>query len=157
MTDKDRTETIRSSRLLLRPWRQEDLEPLFAMSNDARVMEFFPSFHTRDDCEAMLTRLINHHREHGFGYWAVEIPGYYHLRWFARTGGAAFSMRPLLPCVENWLAAHGRTLGSRLCHRRRAGSSSIWIRTIGASRDHLNDCGDQHSITASYAKAWDDM
>lgn len=67
--------TIPSNRLLLRPWRDDDLEPLIAMSNDERVMEFFPSFHTREDCEAMLGRIRTHHELHGFGYWAVEIPG----------------------------------------------------------------------------------
>ena len=99
MTDKDQTETIRSSRLLLRPWKQEDLEPLFAMSNDARVMEFFPSFHTREDCEAMLARMINHHQEHGFGYWAVEIPG---ITSFAGLLGLAVPRfdAHFTPCVE---------------------------------------------------------
>lgn len=99
MQQSDKTRIIRSPRLVLRPWRQDDLEPLVAMSNDARVMEFFPSFHSRDECEAMMSRMINHHQEHGFGYWAVEIPG---LTTFAGLLGLAVPRfaAHFTPCVE---------------------------------------------------------
>lgn len=71
MDDTGPEKTIHSARLLLRQWQPEDLEPLVSMSNDPRVMEFFPAFHSRDDCEAMMARMIAHHRERNFGYWAV--------------------------------------------------------------------------------------
>lgn len=91
--------TIRTSRLLLRPWREEDLEPLVVMSNDAKVMEYFPSFQSREDCEAMLERMRSHHAVHGFGYWAVEIPGVTSFAGFLGLAVPRFDAH-FTPCVE---------------------------------------------------------
>lgn len=33
--------TLRTERLILRPWREEDFEPFAAMSADPKVMEHF--------------------------------------------------------------------------------------------------------------------
>ena len=34
--------TIKTERLILRPWREEDLESFARLNADPRVMEFFP-------------------------------------------------------------------------------------------------------------------
>lgn len=34
---------IKTERLILRPWQQEDLELFAQLNSDARVMEYFPS------------------------------------------------------------------------------------------------------------------
>ncbi|MBP9842149.1 MAG: GNAT family N-acetyltransferase, partial [Simkaniaceae bacterium] len=34
---------IKTTRLLLRPWKEEDLEPYAKLNSDPRVMKYFPS------------------------------------------------------------------------------------------------------------------
>jgi ribosomal-protein-alanine N-acetyltransferase len=69
------TVSLRTERLLLRPWRDADLAPFAAMSADPAVMEFLVPLVGPDACEAWAARLEAHWREHGFGRWVVEIPG----------------------------------------------------------------------------------
>jgi ribosomal-protein-alanine N-acetyltransferase len=38
-------------------------------------MEFYPSLYSREDCEARIKRYRAHFEAHGFGLWAVELPG----------------------------------------------------------------------------------
>ncbi|WZO99957.1 GNAT family N-acetyltransferase [Isosphaeraceae bacterium EP7] len=68
-------EHLRTERLLLRPWRDEDRAPYAALNADPAVMEYFLAALTRDQSDAMVDRFITHHEEHGFGPWAVEVPG----------------------------------------------------------------------------------
>src|SRR5262249_51315464 len=57
-------------RLLLRPWRDEDIAAFLEMSADPVVMEYLPPAD-----EAWVVRTRAHWDEHGFGQWVVEIPG----------------------------------------------------------------------------------
>jgi len=43
--------TLRSERLLLRPWRDSDREPFAAMNAHARTMEHFPALWTRQETD----------------------------------------------------------------------------------------------------------
>ena len=61
---------LRTLRLLLREWREEDREPFAAMSADAEVMQYLPAA----DAE-WVSRALAHWQEHGFGQWVVEAPG----------------------------------------------------------------------------------
>src|SRR4051794_39236549 len=66
---------LRTTRLVLRSWRRED-HPLFAAINaDPRVMEHFPGLLSADETAARMARIEAHFEQHGFGLWAVEIPG----------------------------------------------------------------------------------
>lgn len=38
--------TIKTKRVILRPWQEADLEPFAKLNADPRVMEFFPSVKT---------------------------------------------------------------------------------------------------------------
>lgn len=67
--------SLRTERLLLRPWRDADLAPFAAMSADPAVMEFLTPLRGPAACEAWAVRLRAHWRDHGFGRWAVEVPG----------------------------------------------------------------------------------
>ena len=99
---------LRTTRLLLRPWRSEDRDALAAMNADPRVMEYFPKTMTLEESQAMFDRFHAHVDEHGFGIWAVEIPG------VAACAGFLGLWRPkfvthFTPCVEmGWrlAAAH---------------------------------------------------
>jgi len=66
---------VRTERLLLREWRDDDLEPWVAMGRDPEVMRFFPSLVERDRAVEAMTRIRAHHAREGFGFWAVELGG----------------------------------------------------------------------------------
>ena len=70
----NRPHEIRTPRLLLRPWRDSDLDRFAEMNADRRVMEFFPAPLSREESDAGVRRIRSHFDEHGFGLWAVEIP-----------------------------------------------------------------------------------
>ena len=71
------TETfeIRTARLRLRHWREEDFEPLAAMNADPRVMEFFPTTVSREETRARFERVRVRDVERGYGFWPVEVIG----------------------------------------------------------------------------------
>ena len=66
---------IRTGRLLLRPWRDDDAEPWAAMGRDPEVMEHFPALLDRAQSDAAMARIRAHHERNGFGVWAVEVVG----------------------------------------------------------------------------------
>ena len=93
-----RTELV-TDRLLLRRWRPED-RPLFAAINaDPRVMEFFPKLLSREESDATVDRIEAHFAQHGFGLWAVEVPGVTPFAGFVGLAHPRFEAT-FTPCVE---------------------------------------------------------
>jgi 3-dehydroquinate dehydratase/shikimate dehydrogenase len=68
-------DTIRTERLVLRPWRAEDRGPFADLNADPRVMEWFPSTLTRAESDALAERITRRIDDHGWGLWAVAVPG----------------------------------------------------------------------------------
>ncbi len=66
---------LRTPRLILREWRDDDREPFAAMCSDPAVMDFLLPFPDRAASDAWIARMRAHNDEHGFAYWAVELPG----------------------------------------------------------------------------------
>lgn len=66
---------IRTPRLLIRSWRDEDFEPYAAMNADARVMEYFPSVLSREESRVRFARGGARLAERGYGLWPVEVAG----------------------------------------------------------------------------------
>ncbi len=66
--------TLRTERLLLRPWRPEDRARFAALNADPRVMEWFPAPMTSAESDASADRIEKQFRATGWGLWAVEIP-----------------------------------------------------------------------------------
>lgn len=66
---------LATERLLLRPWRDEDVEPFAAMGADPEVMRHFPALLDRAATIAMIDRIRDHFAREGFGLWALEVPG----------------------------------------------------------------------------------
>jgi RimJ/RimL family protein N-acetyltransferase len=91
------TDEIRTDRLLLRRWRQEDREPFALLNADPAVMEHFPALLTREESDDLVDRIEAGFEEHGFGLWAVEAEGRF-------VGLAGLSVpgfeAPFLPAVE---------------------------------------------------------
>src|SRR5688572_19961876 len=90
---------ISTPRLLLRRWRKSDREPFAAMNADPLVMEHLPSPLTRAESDARIERCEIHFAEHGFGLWAVEIPGIAPFAGFIGLAAPAFEAY-FTPCVE---------------------------------------------------------
>jgi RimJ/RimL family protein N-acetyltransferase len=92
-------EEVRTERLWLRRWRPADREPFAELNADPRVMEFFPATLTRQESDARVDRIEAHFREHGFGLWAVEIPGVTPCAGFIGLSIPRFEA-PFMPCIE---------------------------------------------------------
>lgn len=90
---------LRTERLLLRNWKTEDREALAQLNSDPRVMEFFPSTLTREKSDALVDRIEASLLKHGFGFWAVEIPGITECAGFIGLSSPNFEAH-FMPCVE---------------------------------------------------------
>jgi len=62
---------LTTERLILRPWRDEDLAPLFAINGDPDSMHYFAATMTRAESDAWAARMRAHFTEHGWGFWVV--------------------------------------------------------------------------------------
>ncbi|WP_255955423.1 MULTISPECIES: GNAT family N-acetyltransferase [Aeromicrobium] len=72
MPDPSAMTEIRTTRLLLRPWRQSDLEPWAAMNADPEVREHLGGLLTRSQSDASVARFQADFAQRGYGWWAVE-------------------------------------------------------------------------------------
>jgi RimJ/RimL family protein N-acetyltransferase len=63
--------TLETDRLIVRPWREADVEHWVAMNADVRVMEFFPSVPDRAQSEESAARLRARLDADGFGWWII--------------------------------------------------------------------------------------
>ena len=64
---------LRTERLVLRQWREEDRAPFAALNADPIVMEHFPSTMTREASDAFVDFNIAAIADRGWGLWAVEV------------------------------------------------------------------------------------
>lgn len=90
---------LETERLLLRPWRDDDLDAFAALNADPKVMEHFPRLSTRDESEAMILRIRGIFAEHGFGLWALEVKDGAPFIGFCGLMVPAFQAH-FTPCVE---------------------------------------------------------
>lgn len=67
--------TLETARLRLRPWRDADLEPLFAINGDAESMRYMAAVLDRAGSDAWAARMRAHFAAHGWGFWVVEEKG----------------------------------------------------------------------------------
>jgi RimJ/RimL family protein N-acetyltransferase len=66
---------LRTERLLLRQWRDEDLEPFAALNADPETMRYFPEPPSREESNQLAERARRQIDEEGWGQWAVEVVG----------------------------------------------------------------------------------
>ncbi len=69
------THTLTTLRLVLRDWRDCDLEHYAALNADADVRKHFGSLLTRAESDAEAARIRAHFAAREYGYFAVEVPG----------------------------------------------------------------------------------
>lgn len=94
-----RSLTPAAQRMVLRHWRPEDRAPFAVMNADPAVMEHFPSALSRAESDAAVDRIEAHFTKHGFGLWAVEIPGVTAFAGFIGLSIPGFEAH-FTPCVE---------------------------------------------------------
>lgn len=111
--------TLRTRRLLLRPWREADLEPFAALNADPRVMAHLPALLSRDETAAMVARLTASFARDGWGLFAVELPGALPFAGFVGLARPRFEA-PFTPCVESAGAWPSRRRAAATPPRRRA-------------------------------------
>lgn len=90
---------LRTERLLLRGWRSEDGEPFARLNTDPAVVEYLPGALSRAESDAMVARVEAGWAEHGFGLWAVEVPGVAPFVGYVGLSAARFAA-PFTPAVE---------------------------------------------------------
>lgn len=66
---------IQTPRLLLRPWKKEDLRSFRELNADPEVMRYFPSVLSAEESDAAAESILARTAAHGFGFMALEIPG----------------------------------------------------------------------------------
>jgi RimJ/RimL family protein N-acetyltransferase len=64
---------LRTERLVLRRWRESDLEPWAAMNADPAVREHLGPVLTPEQSAASVARFEADFEARGFGWWAVEV------------------------------------------------------------------------------------
>jgi RimJ/RimL family protein N-acetyltransferase len=66
---------IRTDRLLLRRWHDDDRPTFFDLNSDPRVMATIGPVMDRAQSDAFIDRIEAGFEEHGFGLWCVELDG----------------------------------------------------------------------------------
>lgn len=93
---------LKTERLILRPWLEEDFEPFARLNADPRVMEYFPSTLSKEESDQMARSMKEKIEECGWGWWAVtladtgEFIGFIGLRALEKSTFPA----PFTPAVE---------------------------------------------------------
>jgi RimJ/RimL family protein N-acetyltransferase len=97
---------IRTDRLHLRLWRNDDLPAFAALNADPKVMEFFPKPLDRAESDTLAARIRDSFVLRGFGLWAVEVPGVADFIGFVGLSVPQFEAH-FTPCVEiGWRLAY---------------------------------------------------
>ncbi|MER8824499.1 GNAT family N-acetyltransferase [Mesorhizobium sp. M0991] len=63
---------LRTDRLLLREWKDQDVEPFARMNDDPRVVRYVATFANRTAIDAWINAQRDHFKRYGYGLWALE-------------------------------------------------------------------------------------
>lgn len=111
---------IKGERVILRDWRDSDLPAWIAMNADPEVRRYFPRVNDAAESLGEAERLRARQVNHGFTFWALEIPGETEFAGFVGLIRTSYDA-PFTPCVEiGWRLAQAHwgkgyaTEGARL-------------------------------------------
>lgn len=90
---------IKTKRLLLRTWKDNDIESFTAMNRDKKVMQYFSRVLTREESSSLFKKISTHIEKTGWGLWAVEIPGISNFIGFIGLSPVSFRAH-FTPAVE---------------------------------------------------------
>lgn len=83
--------------LILRQWKDGDLEHFVEMNGDPEVMRHFPATLSREESKALFEKLRTAIEARGWGLWAVEVEGV--LAGFTGLNVPPYPL-PFAPCTE---------------------------------------------------------
>jgi RimJ/RimL family protein N-acetyltransferase len=90
---------LSTPRLVLRQWRDSDLEPFAALNADPEVMRYFPGPMSREESDAFANLVRETIERQGWGLWAVGVTGAAPYIGFVGLNKARFDA-PFTPAVE---------------------------------------------------------
>jgi len=97
---------LKTKRLILRPWREEDLGPFARLNADPRVMECLLGPLSKQKSDDLAAHIQTKMKEQGWGLWAVEVPGVADFIGEIGLAHVDFSA-PFTPAVEiSWRLAY---------------------------------------------------
>ena len=99
MTVIEREPDLATARVWLRRWRDADREAFAQMNADPEVMRHFPALLTHAESDALIEKFEAHFEQHGYGIWALEIPGVSSLAGFVGLKHVDFDAS-FAPAVE---------------------------------------------------------
>lgn len=91
--------TLETDRLILRHWKNEDLEPFAVMNSDPRVMEFFPNPLSEKESDQLAITIQKELVEKKYGLWAIEVKGEASFIGFVGLHYPSFEAH-FTPCIE---------------------------------------------------------
>ena len=63
---------IETERLVLRPWREDDILPFAEINSDEEVMEYLPKCLSLEETARFYNRIVAEHNILGYGLYAVD-------------------------------------------------------------------------------------
>lgn len=94
---------LRGPRVLLRSWRTTDLDGLSDLLADPRTVEFLLGPPDRDTVQHLMAQWQAQIDGHGFGFWAMELPGTQRFIGFAGLTPVTFDAH-FTPAIElGWM------------------------------------------------------
>lgn len=64
---------LKTKRLILRTWEEQDLDSMSAINQDPLVCKFLPKIGDRAATKTLIQRFINHYEKYGFTAYALEL------------------------------------------------------------------------------------
>ncbi len=63
---------ITTDRLIIRHWKDDDIEPFIQMNSDPLVMKYFPGTMSKEQTLQFVSRITRYFEEHNYGLFAVQ-------------------------------------------------------------------------------------
>ena len=99
--------SLNTQRLLLRAWSEDDRAPFAEMMASPDFNRYMPGPFDRAESDAMFNQIQEHLALHGFGLWALELPG--EASFIGSVGLTIPRVKmPFSPCVEIGWRIHPR-------------------------------------------------
>lgn len=90
---------LRTPRVLLRQWKDSDLDAWATMNADPQVRRYFPAVLNRAEALGEADRIRSSIAQRGWGMWALEVPGVHPFAGFVGLNIPAYET-PWMPAVE---------------------------------------------------------